>query len=216
MSTDRSSRGRLIVVAAPSGAGKTTLVHALLRRRPDLRFSVSYTTRTKRPAEVDGRDYFFVDEERFAEMVREHAFLEFARVFDHCYGTGREHVESLLAAGASVLLEIDWQGARQVRASAPDALTVFILPPSVAVLEARLRGRASDAPEVIDRRLRDAVGDMGHWDEFSYVLVNEDLETAADELAAIVRGDGHDHRTDLPEVRERVAKVFATSLAVGR
>lgn len=216
MSSDRFSRGRLIVVAAPSGAGKTTLVHALLRREPGLRFSVSYTTRPKRPAEVDGKDYFFVSEERFAEMVREDAFLECARVFDHCYGTGREHVESLLAASSSVLLEIDWQGARQVRASAPDALTVFILPPSVGALEARLRGRASDAPEVIERRLRDAVGDMSHWHEFSYVVVNEDLETAADELAGIVRGDGRAHRTDSPEVRERIAQVFATVTAAAR
>jgi guanylate kinase len=215
MSSNRSQRGRLIVVAAPSGAGKTTLVHALLRREPNLRFSVSYTTRPKRPSEVDGKDYFFVSEERFATMVRERAFLECARVFDHCYGTGRAHVESLLAAGDSVLLEIDWQGARQVRASAPDALSVFILPPSVPALEARLRGRASDAPDVIERRLRDAVGDMSHWEEFSYVLVNEDLDTAADELAGIVRGDGTDHRSDSPEVRERVARIFATVEAEG-
>jgi guanylate kinase len=201
--------GRLIVLAAPSGAGKTTLVRALLERVPNLRFSISYTTRRPRPNERDGVDYFFVDPERFEEMVRRNEFLEHAQVFDHWYGTSRAHVEELLATGASVLLEIDWQGARQVRASAPDAVTVFILPPCVAALEARLTRRASDPPDVIARRLRDAVDDMTHWNEFGYVVVNDDLECAADELAEIVVGRGDRHRTDLPEVAQRVEKVFA-------
>lgn len=207
--TEHRARGRLVVLAAPSGAGKTTLVRALLRRRPDLKFSVSYTTRPPRPGERDGVDYFFVEPERFRELIAEDAFLEHAQVFDHWYGTSREHVESLLASGASVLLEIDWQGARQVRASAPDAVTVFILPPCVAALEARLTRRASDPPDVIARRLRDAVDDMTHWNEFGYVVVNDDLECAADELAEIVVGRGDRHRTDLPEVAQRVEKVFA-------
>src|SRR5690606_17129428 len=130
MGAEGSPRGRLIVLAAPSGAGKTTLVRALLERVPNLRFSVSYTTRPARPGERDGIDYFFVSREQFDEMVRRDAFLEHAQVFDHWYGTSREHVEDLLQSGASVLLEIDWQGARQVRAKAPDAITVFILPRS--------------------------------------------------------------------------------------
>lgn len=202
-------RGRLIVLAAPSGAGKTTLVHALLKRMPELRFSVSYTTRRPRPGEEHGKDYFFVRPDKFEEMVRKDAFLEHAQVFDHWYGTSKEHVEALLRSGTTVLLEIDWQGARQVRARAPDAVTVFILPPCVAALERRLKGRASDPPEVIARRLRDSVADMQHWNEFGYVVVNDELERAADELAEIVAGGGEAHRTDAPGVAERVARVFA-------
>nr|PZN75066.1 MAG: guanylate kinase [Pseudomonadota bacterium] len=208
MSEGRHARGRLIVLAAPSGAGKTTLVRALLERVPNLRFSVSYTTRPPRPGERDGVDYFFVSPERFDEMVRRGEFLEHAQVFDHWYGTSREHVDALLASGASVLLEIDWQGARQVRERAPDAVTVFILPPCVSALETRLKHRGSDPPEVIARRLRDAVADMMHWNEFGYVVVNDELERAADELAEIVTGGGARHRTDAPGVAERVAKVF--------
>lgn len=206
---EAKQRGRLIVLAAPSGAGKTTLVHTLLERMPDLRFSVSYTTRPRRPGEVHGKDYFFVSGDEFAEMVRRGAFLEYAQVFDHWYGTSKEHVEELLRSGTTVLLEIDWQGARQVRARAPDALTVFILPPCVAALEQRLKNRASDPPEVIARRLRDSVADMQHWNEFGYVVVNDVLERAADELAEIVAGRGKTSRTDAPGVAARVDEVFA-------
>lgn len=208
MSKGRNVRGRLLVLAAPSGAGKTTLVRELLERVPNLRFSVSYTTRPPRPGERDGSDYFFVDQERFEAMARRGEFLEHAQVFDHWYGTSREHVEELLRTGSSVLLEIDWQGARQVRERAPDAVTVFILPPCVAALESRLKHRASDPPEVIARRLRDAVDDMMHWNEFGYVVVNDDLSRAASELAEIVTGGGARHRTDAPGMAERVARVF--------
>jgi guanylate kinase len=201
-------RGRLVVVAAPSGAGKTTLVRALLERRPGLEFSVSYTTRARRKSEIEGRDYFFIDERRFAEMVERDEFLEHACVFDHWYGTGRRHVEELLAAGRDVLLEIDWQGARQVRARLPQAVTVFILPPSVGELERRLKGRGTDAPEVVARRLRDALGDMRHWDEFEYVIVNDDLERAAVALAQIVAGRGERYRGDRPEARAAAARVL--------
>ncbi|HEY5566660.1 MAG TPA: guanylate kinase [Gammaproteobacteria bacterium] len=208
---DKPRRGRLIVIAAPSGAGKTTLVHALLMRMPDLKFSVSYTTRARRPAEEPGKDYFFVSEEEFARMVKERALLEHARVFDHWYGTGREHVSSLLESGTSVLLEIDWQGARQVKQRVPDALTIFILPPSMPELERRLRGRATDSEETIRRRLRDAAGDMTHWTEFDYALVNEDAESAAEELAAIVAGDASAHATSSPALRARVAAILGSS-----
>jgi guanylate kinase len=193
--------GHLWVVAAPSGAGKTSLVRAVLDREPSLKFSISYTTRPRRSSEVDGRDYFFVSEARFLEMVRDQAFLEHAQVFDHWYGTGREHVDGLLAAGFSVVLEIDWQGARQVRERAPSSQSIFILPPSVAELELRLRGRKTDSEVVIQRRLKDALGDMTHWTEFDHVIVNDDFAAALGRLAAVIQGKDRSARTDLPQVR---------------
>jgi guanylate kinase len=199
--------GQLWVVAAPSGAGKTSLVRALLARDASLRFSISYTTRARRTSEVDGRDYFFVTEARFLEMARDGAFLEHARVFDHWYGTGREHVAGLIAAGHSVVLEIDWQGARQVRERAPGSQSVFILPPSVGELERRLRGRQTDSDAVIQRRLKDALGDMTHWTEFDHVVVNEDFATALDQLAAVIAGREQGARTDLPAVRAAASAI---------
>jgi guanylate kinase len=202
-----AQRGQLWVVAAPSGAGKTSLVRALLEQDPSLRFSISYTTRPKRSSEVNGRDYFFVTEAEFLAMVDANAFLEHARVFDHWYGTGREHVGGLLAGGHSVLLEIDWQGARQVRERAPESRSIFILPPSVAELERRLRGRQTDTEAVILRRLEDALGDMAHWSEFDYVVINEDFDAALEQLGEIVAGFGEDARTELSTVRAAAAAI---------
>jgi guanylate kinase len=193
--------GQLWVVAAPSGAGKTTLVRALLERDPTLRFSTSYTTRRARSSEVDGRDYFFVDKQKFQEMVRDGAFLEHAQVFDNWYGTGRDHVAGLLAAGFSVVLEIDWQGAQQVRRHAPDSQSVFILPPSVGELERRLRGRKTDSEEVIQRRLKDSLADMAHWSEFQHLIINDDFDAALDRLAAVISGREQGARTNLPAVQ---------------
>lgn len=198
---------RLILLSAPSGAGKTTLVRALLEREPNLRFSISYTTRRQRPAERDGRDYFFVTEKEFRAMIDAGEFLEYARVFDNWYGTGRSHVQSLLDAGHSVLLEIDWQGARQIRAALERVCSVFILPPSVAELERRLTGRGSDSAAVIARRLRDALADISHWDEFDYAIVNDDVDLAADELQRIVRGRPVTCATDNPALLERVRAI---------
>jgi len=205
----KAATAKLWVIAAPSGAGKTSLVRALLERDSSLRFSISYTTRTRRSSEVDGRDYFFVSEARFLEMVQAGAFLEHARVFDHWYGTGRDHVAGLLADGFSVVLEIDWQGARQVRERAPESHSVFILPPSVAELERRLRGRKTDSEAVIQRRLRDALGDMTHWQEFDHVVINEDFAAALDELAAVIAGREHGRRTSLPDVRAAADAILA-------
>lgn len=202
-------RGELWVIAAPSGAGKTSLVRALLERDPALKFSISYTTRPPRSAEVHGRDYFFVAEQQFLEMVGRNEFLEHARVFDHWYGTGRAHVEGLLADGFSVLLEIDWQGARQVRERAPGSNSVFILPPSIAELERRLRGRKTDAEAVIRRRLRDAVGDMSHWPEFDHVVINDDFAAALERLAAVMAGREQSCRTALPETRAAASAILA-------
>ena len=205
-----TQRGALIVIAAPSGAGKTTLVHQLLERKPDLKFSISFTTRARRSSERDGVDYFFVDEDEFRRMVEAGELLEHARVFDHWYGTGNAYVEELRKQGYSVLLEIDWQGAEQVRRAAPDAKTIFIAPPGVDELEKRLRGRGTDSEAVIRRRLRDSLDDLGHWTEFDYVIVNDDLATAAAELAAIVGGAGEANRCDAPANRDRLERILAS------
>jgi guanylate kinase len=189
-------RGRLFVIAAPSGAGKTSLVRALMEREPGLRFSVSFTTRKQRPNEVHGRDYFFVAREEFDRMVAAGEFLEHATVFDNSYGTARRQVEDSLAAGQDLILEIDWQGARQIRRALPECRSIFILPPSRPELERRLRGRGTDAEDVIQRRLRDAAGDMGHWREFEFVVVNDDFERALGELQAIVQGRGEASQSD--------------------
>jgi guanylate kinase len=189
-------RGRLFVVAAPSGAGKTSLVRALMEREPSLRFSISYTTRPQRPTEIHGRDYFFVAQDEFAAMVARGEFLEHARVFDNCYGTARGPVEASLAGGQDLILEIDWQGAQQIRRALPECRSIFILPPSREELERRLRGRGTDAEEVIQRRLQDAATDMTHWSEFDYVVVNDDFERTLAELHAIVQGRGDASRRD--------------------
>jgi guanylate kinase len=199
------ARGRLFVIAAPSGAGKTSLVRALMEREPGLRFSVSFTTRRQRPNEVHGRDYSFVSREEFDRMVAAGEFLEHATVFDNSYGTARRQVEDSLEAGQDLILEIDWQGARQIRRALPECRSIFILPPSRPELERRLRGRGTDAEEVIQRRLRDAAGDMGHWREFEFVVVNDDFERALGELQAIVQGRGAASRSDRTELAELAA-----------
>ncbi len=182
-----ASQGTLFIVAAPSGAGKSTLVNALLERDPGISLSISHTTRPPRPGEQYGRHYFFVDRERFEREIAEGVFLEHAEVHGNLYGTSRRVVEGLLAEGRDVLLEIDWQGARQVRAVMPDCVSVFILPPSRAELERRLRGRGADAPEVIERRLRNSREEIAHAQEFDYIIVNDRFEDALADLQAIVR-----------------------------
>lgn len=202
-------RGSLLVLSAPSGAGKTTLVKALLVRDPSLRFSISYTTRKPRPGETDGKDYSFVEREKFEQMAVADEFLEHAEVFGNRYGTSRAQVEALRTAGHDVLLEIDWQGARQIRANAPDCKTVFIMPPSVAELERRLRSRATDSDEVIRRRLDQALYDMSHWAEFGFVVVNDELEAAVDGLVAILRGDGAGLASTAVDTAERARKILS-------
>ena len=178
---------RLYVITAPSGAGKTTLVKALTTKNPELRFSISYTTREKRRDEADGVDYLFVDRDDFNDLRERGAMLESAEVFDNLYGTSREQVDEHLTNGHDVILEIDWQGARQVRESMPECITIFILPPSFEELERRLHDRGTDSPDVIERRLQDARSDIEHQDEFDHVIVNDDLDRAVGELNALVR-----------------------------
>lgn len=196
------------MIAAPSGAGKTSLVRALMNRAPTLRFSISYTTRRQRANEKHGRDYFFVERAEFDRMVANGEFLEHAQVFDNCYGTSRAQVESLLAKGNNVLLEIDWQGAQQVRRALPECRTVFVLPPSREALEQRLRGRGTDSDEVIARRLRDSIADMSHWREFDYVVVNDDFERATIDLEAIAQGTGEHLVANRSEIQTLVERLL--------
>jgi guanylate kinase len=180
--------GTLYVVSAPSGAGKTSLVRALLDSTGDeLVLSVSHTTRMPRPGEVDGRDYHFVDAEAFRRMIDDGAFLEYARVFDNYYGTARQGIEAQLTQGRDVILEIDWQGARQVRQALPESVGIFILPPSREALRERLRARGQDDEAVIARRMQDAANEMSHYGEYDYLVINEVFSAARDELAAIIR-----------------------------
>ena len=199
---------RLYVLAAPSGAGKTTLVKALVARHPHFRFSISYTTRQPRKTEVHGRDYFFVEKAEFEKLKADGELLESAQVFDNFYGTGRSQVEAYLADGHDVILEIDWQGARQVRESMPECVSIFILPPSRAELERRLRGRQTDSGEVIDRRLRDALSDMSHWEEFDYCIINDNLDQAVGELESVFAGNGAQNHRDHPALRARIEKIL--------
>lgn len=185
---------RLFVIAAPSGAGKTTLVKELIKRNAELRFSISYTTRQQRKTETDGVDYFFVDVDRFLDLQQKGELLESARVFGNYYGTSRSQVVQHLANNDSVILEIDWQGAQQVRESMPECVTVFVMPPSRSELERRLRDRRTDSEKVIERRLSDALGDMSHWDEFDYVIINDRLADAVPELELVLRGEGSGSR----------------------
>ncbi len=198
----------LFVIAAPSGAGKTTLVKAVVERNPDLKFSISYTTRPKRNTEEHGRDYFFVDKPAFDRLKAEGELLESAEVFDNFYGTSRSQVEKHLAAGHHVILEIDWQGAQQVREAMPECVTIFILPPSRPELERRLRGRRTDSDKVIARRLRDALGDMSHWDEFDHVIINDDLDQATLDLEAVFAGRGEASRAQNPALAEQVKNIL--------
>lgn len=198
---------RLFVIAAPSGAGKTSLVKALRERLPALQLSTSHTTRKPRVTEQDGREYFFVDNAGFEALRAAGAFLEHARVFDNQYGTSRHQLEDKLAAGHDVVLEIDWQGARQVRAALP-CHSVFILPPSREALRARLTGRQTDSPEVIERRLRDAVSDMSHYAEFDSVVVNDDFARAVDDLVEIVAGRAGKYAPGRPELAPVLANLL--------
>ena len=180
--------GALFIVSAPSGAGKTSLVRALCDRMDNLVLSVSHTTRARRPGELEGVDYHFVDTNAFETSVANAGYLEYAQVFDNYYGTSRRKTESLMQVGKDVVLEIDWQGARQVREAMPATpLSVFIIPPSLEALEQRLRGRGQDSDQVIARRMLDAKEQIKHYDEYDYLVVNDDFDVALDELSSILK-----------------------------
>ena len=183
-------RGLMFVLSSPSGAGKTTLSRLLIERMPGLRMSVSVTTRTKRPGEVDGRDYLFVDKARFEEMVKRTELLEWATVFDNRYGTPRAPVEAALSKGEDVLFDIDWQGTQQLREKArADVVSVFILPPSAVDLEKRLHSRAQDSGQVIRSRMSRASHEMSHWAEYDYIVINHDVDAAFAEVQSILKAE---------------------------
>lgn len=183
------TRAKLFIISAPSGAGKTTLARGLNDALPDTAFSVSHTTRPQRRKEVHGVDYYFVSEREFREMVDRDEFLEYARVFGNWYGTSKAAVRELMEQGKTVLLDIDWQGARKVRSRMPDCGSIFILPPSMAELEHRLRSRGQDSDEVIRQRMEQARDEMRHAEEYDFEVVNDDFDRALRELCAIVSGE---------------------------
>lgn len=180
------NHGKLYIIAAPSGAGKTSLVKQLAADLDSLTVSVSHTTRPMRPGEVHGRDYYFVPIADFQAMLEQQAFLEHAQVFDNFYGTARQTVEENLSRGLDVILEIDWQGAQQIKKLLPDSLSIFILPPSTDILQQRLRNRGQDDEQIIARRMRDAVTEISHYDEFDYLVVNDVFEQALAALKSIL------------------------------
>jgi len=201
----------LYVIAAPSGGGKTSLISALLEMDESVRLSVSHTTRQPRPGEKDGVHYHFVDETSFLDLVERDAFLEHARVFGNRYGTGREAVEEQLAAGCDVLLDIDWQGARQIRGSFPSCRSIFIIPPSMEALRLRLKRRGQDSEEVIVRRMRKARAEISHWDEFDYLIINDDFDEALHDLHSVIRL-GKPRR---PNQEQRYREILAELLETG-
>ncbi|ERP89292.1 MAG: guanylate kinase [Alcanivoracaceae bacterium] len=199
-----ADKGTLYIVSAPSGAGKTSLVAALVEKVPRLRISVSHTTRTMRPGEEDGVNYHFTDRDSFVRQVEQGRFLEHAEVFGNLYGTSADWVKQTLNGGEDVILEIDWQGATQIRKQLPDAVSIFILPPSLDILAQRLRGRETDDDAVIQRRLDGAQDEMSHFAEFDYLIVNDDFQRALYELEAIVEA----RRLDTPRQQARLASTL--------
>lgn len=200
--------GHLFIVAAPSGAGKTTLVRLLLENDQNVRVSISSTTRAPRPGEQDGREYHFVNVPRFLEMVNKGEFLEWAEVHGNYYGTSKHWIEDEMKSGHDVILEIDWQGAQQVKKAFPNAIGVFILPPSLEALESRLSGRATDSPETIARRTAAARDEMRHVDEFNYVIINDDLQQALGNLKSVICASRLQYQNQL----QRHSALFATLL----
>jgi len=210
MTVSNAGNGTLYIVSAPSGAGKSSLLRALLESMAGtLALSVSHTTRSPRPGEIDGKDYHFIDATAFREMVSQDAFLEHARVFDNFYGTSKQGVTDQLQAGLDVILEIDWQGARLIRERMPGVVSIFILPPSCEALQQRLQDRGQDDAAIIARRMRDAVSEMMHYDEYDYLVVNDVFQQAREELAAILLS----RRLRLPAQCRRHAGLLAALLA---
>ena len=199
--------GQLFIISAPSGAGKTSVVKRLIQGLDNLRVSISHTTRDKRPGEIEGEDYFFVSVEQFRTLLAHDGFIEHAQVFDNFYGTSRSHLEHLLRQGIDVILEIDWQGAQQVRKALPESYSIFILPPSRDILEQRLQDRGQDSDEVIARRMKSAVSEMSHYDEYDFIVVNDDLEQTIKTATTLIINRGSDYQP-LPGLTELLQRLL--------
>jgi guanylate kinase len=206
------SRGILFVVSSPSGGGKGTLIRRVLNKVPDLSYSVSFTTRSPRSGEVDGREYFFVTTEKFEEMVASNEFLEWAHVHGKLYGTGHRQLNREISEGRDIILEVDVQGAASVRELVDDAVSVFILPPSFAILKQRLIARGTDSAEELDLRLRNAPTELEHYSNFQYVVINDDADRAAEQLASIVYAERARLRRQQPRVKQLVEAFAAGEL----
>lgn len=203
--------GTLFIVSAPSGAGKSSLIQALLQSQPayDIRVAISHTTRAPRANERDGEHYHFVSQHQFSEMIQRDEFLEHAQVFGHCYGTAKSSVNHLLASGIDLFLDIDWQGARQIRQSWPLVRTIFILPPSVQELQRRLLGRGQDSPQVIADRMQQAINEMRHYAEYDYLLINDDFDLALADLKAIIRAERLQQQRQQLRHQDTIKKLLA-------
>ncbi|MFT5113102.1 MAG: guanylate kinase [Parasphingorhabdus sp.] len=203
-SGDSATNARLVILSAPSGAGKTSLARALIESSNSIKLSVSHTTRAARPGENDGQHYHFVDHQVFEAMIAKNEFLEYAEVFGNYYGTSLHSIEQFLGRGLSVILDIDWQGARKVRQKVLDVLSIFLLPPSLTALRQRLKQRGQDSDEVIENRMRKAMDEMEHYREYDYVIINEKFEATLDELIALCNGVGYSRRPDEIDVEKLV------------
>jgi guanylate kinase len=204
VTSSQSSKGQLFVVAAPSGAGKTSLVKALIHAMPSIEVAVSHTTRQRRPDEVDGVNYHFIDKAGFKKLQSNDAFIESAQVFSNLYGTSRQSIDKISATGRHTILEIDWQGAAQIRQRDPASIHIFILPPSLQALGARLLGRGQDDSDTIEQRMNEAVSEMSHYQEFDYLVINDNFDTALEDLRRIVKGLGEDLRVTAQYARHPV------------
>jgi guanylate kinase len=198
------NKGKLYIISAPSGAGKTSLVKQLIADLDLLTVSVSHTTRQIRAGETHGKDYFFATVDEFKQMVADHAFLEHAQVFDNFYGTAQQSVEYYLENGIDVILEIDWQGAQQVRKMLSNSISIFILPPSIEILQQRLENRGQDSKDIIERRMQDAVNEMSHYNEFDYIIINDDFNQALAELRSIIIS----HRLEIKRQLKKLAPLL--------
>ena len=205
------AKGTLYIISAASGAGKTSLISAVLDQVDDLVVSVSHTTRAPREGEVDGVNYHFVDQQRFETMIEASEFFESARVFGNMYGTSSQHIQEQLQAGKDVILEIDWQGARQIRTLMADCRSIFIVPPTTEALRERLESRGQDDSEIIDRRMREAISEMSHYVEFDYLIINDDFEQAKTELAAIIVGNRMLHMQQQNKHEQLLIKLLANA-----
>ncbi|MCK5354797.1 MAG: guanylate kinase [Methyloprofundus sp.] len=203
------SKANLYIISAPSGAGKTSLIKKLLPTLDKLMVSVSHTTRAQRPGEIEGADYFFTSVDTFQAMIAKSDFLEYAQVFDNFYGTAQSSVEAALNQGIDVILEIDWQGAQQIRRLMPETRTIFILPPSTDILQQRLQGRGQDDAATIERRMQDAVNEMSHYAEYDYLVVNDDFDIALTELKSIILAN----RLTIDQQQQRLKSLLLDLLA---